>query len=53
MFCWECGHIAERLCDFLVEGGKTCDRALCREHGSHEGTNLDFCSTHGQPVLGL
>ena len=53
--CVVCGvKGADRLCDWPVGNGKTCDRPLCRrcarhpvpEFGKEESADTDYCPEH-------
>lgn len=41
-----CPYIAERLCDYPMGGGKTCDQPLCEDHAQRQADEIDFCPTH-------
>lgn len=53
--CVVCGDFAERLCDFKLPDGKTCDAPICKAHATRVGRNLDMCPQHApkesQPLL--
>ena len=46
--CSVCGRGSReyRLCDFPMQGGKTCDRILCPSCATHQKPNVDYCPTH-------
>ncbi|MFW9872546.1 MAG: hypothetical protein ACFFG0_05535 [Candidatus Thorarchaeota archaeon] len=44
--CKICGTFADKLCDYPIGKGKTCDIALCKEHAKRIGINLDLCPVH-------
>jgi hypothetical protein len=50
-----CGICRERpgdkLCDYPLGGGKTCDRSLCAGCAVHSPPDTDFCPTHGKLKL--
>lgn len=46
--CRVCGHIADKLCDYPVGKGKTCDSKLCIEHAVNIKGDLDYCPEHAQ-----
>ncbi len=46
--CIVCQEIAGKLCDWKIAGGKTCDAALCDEHATPVGDNLDLCPKHAK-----
>ncbi len=37
---------ADKLCDFPIAEGKTCDSALCNNCAVRVGTDLDYCPKH-------
>lgn len=46
-----CGRSSVALCDFPLTGakaGKTCDRALCAQHRTSVGADLDHCPAHAE-----
>lgn len=45
-FVQECPRDAGKLCDYPVEGGKTCDRPCCDRHSRNVGPDKDFCLEH-------
>lgn len=47
--CAICGWISERLCDFKLGGGRTCDRPLCRHCTTTPAANKDLCPAHVGP----
>ena len=55
----QCMGISGFLCDWPVEGGKTCDAPLCDHHANQVGRNRHLCPLHfaqhnaTQPQLGL
>lgn len=44
--CAGCGWISERLCDFKLPNGRTCDRALCLTCTSSPAPGKDLCPEH-------
>lgn len=44
--CVCCGRPADRLCDFVLEGGRTCDRAICAQCTDRPARGVDFCPEH-------
>lgn len=45
--CRACGGYGEeKLCDFDVGGGKTCDAKCCSLCAAHVGRDRDYCSKH-------
>lgn len=44
--CVICGQVADYLCDYLLENGKTCDKQLCATHAGIVGDNLEYCPEH-------
>lgn len=45
--CRSCGGYGEeKLCDFDVGGGKTCDAKCCSLCAAHVGRDRDYCSKH-------
>jgi hypothetical protein len=44
--CYGCSAPSDVLCDYPVGDGKTCDRAMCREHAHHVGRDVDYCPDH-------
>src|SRR5690606_9997292 len=47
--CAYCSNWSERLCDFQMTGGKTCDTPMCVGHAHHAGPDIDYCREHAQP----
>ena len=41
-----CADEHEALCDWPLDGDKTCDRRLCARHRNHIGPNRDLCGPH-------
>ncbi len=41
-----CGHLADILCDWPTERGKTCDLPLCSECATKIGEDRDLCGIH-------
>lgn len=49
-----CGEKASRLCDFALNNGKTCDRALCSTHAMRlNDLDLDYCRPHADIIRNL
>lgn len=44
--CADCAGIGDTLCDFPVGDGKTCDRAMCKDHAHEIGLDIHYCETH-------
>jgi hypothetical protein len=44
--CHYCDRPAAYLCDFLLRGGRTCDRPLCEAHRHFRGA-VFFCGEEG------
>ena len=44
--CDFCGEPHEKLCDFRLPSGRTCDKKLCRQHATHRAPNWDYCPEH-------
>ena len=44
--CCVCRRFGDRLCDWKLPNGKTCDRTLCDEHTSQPAKNKDLCPEH-------
>lgn len=47
--CVTCGKPGTKLCDYPVRRkGKdaTCDRAMCSQHATADGPDLDYCLAH-------
>ena len=46
--CVYCGGPSDRLCDYLMGTGKTCDQPMCSKHSfrSHAKPDTDFCRLH-------
>jgi hypothetical protein len=42
-----------RLCDFKLEGGKTCDAPMCDKHATRIGRNTDYCPQHKSAAEGV
>ena len=55
----QCMGISGYLCDWPVDGGKTCDAPVCDHHANQVGRNRHYCPLHfaqfnaTQPQLGL
>lgn len=41
-----CAQMAPYLCDWPAGGGRTCDRAVCEDHRTQAGKNIDYCPEH-------
>lgn len=41
-----CLAMSTYLCDWPVEGGKTCDRPLCAVHAHQAAKNRHYCPNH-------
>jgi hypothetical protein len=41
-----CMGISQYLCDWPVDGGKTCDAPLCEEHATQIGPDRHLCPRH-------
>ncbi len=46
-----CRAISGFLCDFPMDGRRTCDRALCAAHARQVGKNRHFCPAHHAAAL--
>jgi len=44
--CRVCGDMADRLCDYPIGNGKTCDSALCKYHSVKIKGDIDYCPEH-------
>lgn len=44
--CVRCGQWADRLCDWPMGKGKTCDALLCVNCAGSVGPEVDFCPVH-------
>jgi len=44
--CHRCNIVADFLCDYPVENGRTCDMPLCSKHRTNVGFERDYCETH-------
>lgn len=44
--CADCSAPGDKLCDYPVGNGKTCDRSMCDDHASKIGPNMDYCEAH-------
>jgi hypothetical protein len=44
--CHFCNRFADKLCDFPVRRGKTCDADICSRCATSIGDNLDYCPRH-------
>ncbi|HZL57984.1 MAG TPA: hypothetical protein VFC21_12920 [Bryobacteraceae bacterium] len=44
--CTRCGRRADKLCDYPVAAGETCDAAICDTCGTHVAPDLDYCTEH-------
>jgi hypothetical protein len=45
--CRFCAHgLVERLCDFPLGPGKTCDEGMCSQCATRMGADLDYCPRH-------
>ena len=43
---------ADKLCDFKLAGGRTCDNQFCSACGTGVGPDRDYCPDHtSQPAL--
>jgi hypothetical protein len=51
--CFYCGRPGEKLCDFPIGGGKTCDMSLCRLCAIHTEPDTDLCPKHAKEKLAL
>jgi hypothetical protein len=44
-----CRRVSTALCDYPMDGGKTCDARLCETHRVRQpGHNRDFCPKHAE-----
>lgn len=46
--CVVCHEIAGRLCDWKINGSKTCDAPICDAHTTGVGKNKDLCPKHAK-----
>lgn len=46
--CVTCRVPAERLCDWKVGNGRTCDKGICLEHTMSPAPDKDLCPTHAE-----
>jgi hypothetical protein len=44
--CHFCNRFADKLCDFPVRPGKTCDADICSRCATSVGEDLDYCPRH-------
>ena len=44
--CGVCGQPGDKLCDWPMPDGKTCDAQLCDKCAVQSGPNLDYCPHH-------
>ena len=44
--CSVCSRPGDKLCDFPLGGGKTCDKSLCNRCAVHTHPNTDVCPSH-------
>jgi hypothetical protein len=42
----KCGFVADRLCDYPIGDGKTCDLPLCADCARSVGDDTDLCEIH-------
>lgn len=47
-----CRNPATVQCDFVEEGGSTCDTYCCRSHARKMGDSRDFCVHHALTAAG-
>ena len=51
--CAFCGKPSDKLCDWPVGNGKTCDKPCCVKCSRHVGPDQDFCKDHEGQKLAL
>lgn len=44
--CYNCGYVADLLCDYPLSHRKTCDRNMCTKCAHRMGDDLDYCEAH-------
>lgn len=45
--CQFCSNYSEKLCDYELRPGKTCDARICVRCAAHvPGKDIDFCPMH-------
>lgn len=44
----KCGARGNKLCDFPIGDGKTCDKGMCDRHAVPMGKNMDYCQIHAE-----
>lgn len=44
----KCGARGDKLCDWPIGDGKTCDKPMCDRHATNVGKNLDYCKIHAK-----
>lgn len=42
----DCGRPTNKLCDWKVGDGKTCDMHICPEHATQPARGKDLCPAH-------
>jgi hypothetical protein len=49
--CGFCSRQSEKLCDYPLGNGKTCDARICPVCATHvEGKDIDYCPIHKDSV---
>jgi hypothetical protein len=49
--CSTCGAPADKLCDYVIAEGKTCDAPICGKCALHREPDCDYCKEHKYQLL--
>lgn len=47
-YCAACDKVAPYLCDWKLDGGKTCDVPICAIHAEQVAEDRHLCPTHSK-----